>query len=452
MLCSLLFYLFLSIFLYFSYFLIRVRLSRSKKSIGFLHPYWYFSFSNSGGGGERVLWTSIKALLSETSSHRIFIYSGGSEDLNQVLEKVYKVFGIQIPPTNLQLIHLNKVPYIEAKKYPIGTLFFQFLGSIVLMHEILSKRPPSLLIDTHGQPFGYFLAKLSGVRVMSYVHYPLISTDMIEQVREMRPSYNNSERISNNVRISKLKLIYYKVLMKWYQSVGLFCDLALCNSSWTIGHIQSIWRTKCKVLYPPCDVNGFLKLPLERTKNKNVAISIGQFRPEKDHSLQILAFSEVIKRHPDLQAELYLVGSCRDSEDQKRVEMLKALAEEKGVKDLVHFYVNIDYLALMDLVKCAKVGLHSMWNEHFGICVVELMANGLVTIAHNSAGPKQDIINHEINGFLAWTIEEYAYYMYKAFTQFEELWDLRKNSREKSITFSEEVFCAGFISEMRLFL
>lgn len=33
-----------------------------------------------------------------------------------------------------------------------------------------------------------------------------------------------------------------------------------------------------------------------------------------------------------------------------------------------------------------------MWNEHFGISVVELMAAGLVVIAHNSGGPKLDII------------------------------------------------------------
>lgn len=37
-------------------------------------------------------------------------------------------------------------------------------------------------------------------------------------------------------------------------------------------------------------------------------------------------------------------------------------------------------------------GLHTMWNEHFGISVVELMAAGLVVVAHNSGGPKLDII------------------------------------------------------------
>lgn len=29
-----------------------------------------------------------------------------------------------------------------------------------------------------------------------------------------------------------------------------------------------------------------------------------------------------------------------------------------------------------------------MKHEHFGISVVELMSSGIITIAHNSAGPK----------------------------------------------------------------
>ena len=33
-----------------------------------------------------------------------------------------------------------------------------------------------------------------------------------------------------------------------------------------------------------------------------------------------------------------------------------------------------------------------MWNEHFGISVVEYMAAGLVTIAHDSGGPRMDIV------------------------------------------------------------
>ena len=46
----------------------------------------------------------------------------------------------------------------------------------------------------------------------------------------------------------------------------------------------------------------------------------------------------------------------------------------------------------MDLFARAKVGLHTMKEEHFGISIVEMMTAGLITIAHASGGPRHDII------------------------------------------------------------
>lgn len=43
--------------------------------------------------------------------------------------------------------------------------------------------------------------------------------------------------------------------------------------------------------------------------------------------------------------------------------------------------------------------------EHFGISVVEMLAAGLIVVAHNSAGPKLDIIKDET--FLASTKDNY---------------------------------------------
>lgn len=52
-----------------------------------------------------------------------------------------------------------------------------------------------------------------------------------------------------------------------------------------------------------------------------------------------------------------------------------------------------------------------MWNEHFGIGIVECMAAGLIMIAHKSGGPMLDIIEESDtsrNGFLASNEDEYA--------------------------------------------
>lgn len=71
----------------------------------------------------------------------------------------------------------------------------------------------------------------------------------------------------------------------------------------------------------------------------------------------------------------------------------------------------------------SSVGLHTMWNEHFGISIVEMMAAGLVVVAHNSGGPKDDIIETKDSsrtGFLASTPEEYADAIEGAFAALEK--------------------------------
>ena len=64
-----------------------------------------------------------------------------------------------------------------------------------------------------------------------------------------------------------------------------------------------------------------------------------------------------------------------------------------------------------------------MRNEHFGIAVVELMAAGIVTIAHKSAGPLFDIIggtSKEV-GYLAQSESDYEILAEQAFNGFNDL-------------------------------
>ncbi len=58
-----------------------------------------------------------------------------------------------------------------------------------------------------------------------------------------------------------------------------------------------------------------------------------------------------------------------------------------GIGELVEFHLNVTYDELKAWFGRGLIGLHTMWNEHFGIGVVEMMAAGVITIAHNSGGP-----------------------------------------------------------------
>lgn len=102
---------------------------------------------------------------------------------------------------------------------------------------------------------------------------------------------------------------------------------------------------------------------------------------------------------------------------------LKALAKELKIEDSIDFKLNVSRDELNQIFKVAKVGIHTMKQEHFGISIVEMMSAGLITIAHASAGPLQDIIGgskDEIVGYLAKTETEYAKFVVTAMTGYND--------------------------------
>ena len=83
-------------------------------------------------------------------------------------------------------------------------------------------------------------------------------------------------------------------------------------------------------------------------------------------------------------------------------------SEEEEEESPVRFASNLSMSELYELYGRAAVGLHTMWNEHFGIGVVEMLAAGVATIAHRSGGPALDIIDDGTTGLLADSDASYA--------------------------------------------
>ena len=217
---------------------------------------------------------------------------------------------------------------------------------------------------------------VGGCRTGCYVHYPTISTDMLDRVLQRHVDYNNSARVSNSATLSRLKLAYYRLFAWAYGVAGRRSDLILVNSSWTYGHILSLWKApeRTFVVYPPCDVAEFLTVPLDARQmggsQTRMIVSVSQFRPEKDHRLQLVAFEKFLVSLPverRSQFKLLLVGGCRNEDDTARVEELRKFAKELNVAESVEFRLNVTFQELKTSLMEADVGLHTMWNEHFGI-------------------------------------------------------------------------------------
>uniref|UniRef100_A0A8C3W2X9 GDP-Man:Man(3)GlcNAc(2)-PP-Dol alpha-1,2-mannosyltransferase n=1 Tax=Catagonus wagneri TaxID=51154 RepID=A0A8C3W2X9_9CETA len=425
---------------------------KSQMVIAFFHPY-----CNAGGGGERVLWCALRALQKKYPEAVYVVYTGDADvSGQQILEGAFRRFNIRLTHP-VKFVFLRKRYLVEDSLYPHFTLLGQSLGSIFLGWEALMRCVPDVYIDSMGYAFTLPLFKyLGGCRVGSYVHYPTISTDMLSAVKNQNVGFNNAAFITRNPFLSKVKLIYYHLFACIYGLVGSCSDVVMVNSSWTLNHILSLWKagTRTHVVYPPCDVQTFVDIPLhdKKTTSGHILVSVGQFRPEKNHPLQIRAFAKLLSKKEAkslLPLKLVLIGGCRNQDDELRVNQLRRLSEDLGVHKDVEFKINIPFDELKNYLSEAAIGLHTMWNEHFGIGIVECMAAGTIVLAHNSGGPKLDIVvahEGERTGFLADSEEGYAETMVHILSMSaEERLRIRNSARASVSRFSDQEFEVTFL-------
>ena len=417
--------------------------------VGFFHPY-----CNAGGGGERVLWHSIHALQKRYSFVRCVVYTGDEEQPRDILNKAQERFGIVLLQ-EVKFVHLKRRSWVEAKRWPRFTLLGQSIGSMFLGLEALTSLSPHVYLDTMGCAFTLPLFRwLGGSKVASYVHYPVVSRDMLEQVSGGVIAFNNATWISRSPTFTYIKTWYYKLFAILYGLVGRRNDVVMVNSTWTHGHILELWKPqKLFIVYPPCDTESFRKLPLERPRKNVRVVSVGQFRPEKNHRMQLRVLAQLLHDLPSEmrgRVSLVLVGSCRNFEDHDRIDGLKNYAVQLGVLDHVEFRTNISFEELQQELGSAVAAVHTMQNEHFGISLVECMAAGCVMVAHASGGPLMDIVTNwqdHRTGLLAENESEFASCLQEVVQMGQnECQALARVARDSvQAKFSVEVFEASFL-------
>ncbi|GAA5902944.1 alpha-1,2-mannosyltransferase ALG11 [Sporobolomyces salmoneus] len=375
---------------------------KAKRVVGFFHPY-----CNAGGGGERVLWTAL-AYMQRTSIENVYVIYTGDRGVSKesMIEKVQSRFGITLDPRSLSFVFLSHRFLIEDSTWPRFTLAGQSLGSVLLALEALywnrDAIVPDVWIDTMGYSMTYPLVKyLYRIPILSYTHYPTISTDMLERVSNRESGHTNQSLVSQSRILTTLKLIYYRLFAQTYRWSLSCADLIWVNSTWTRLHIEKLLSSSSssappvQLLYPPCDTTSLSPLPLSSPpRNPFQILSLSQFRPEKEHSLQLETLSQLFSLLPSYRSKvrLILAGSVRNEGDESRVKTLRELAKKLRIEQEVEFRINKDWNELRGLLGSSGVGLHTMFDEHFGITLVEFQAAGLIPLAHASAGPLLDIL------------------------------------------------------------
>lgn len=376
--------------------------------VGFFHP-----FCNAGGGGERVLWEAIRATQKRWPEATCVVYTGDHDvDKPAILKRVQDRFNIRLHPPTVHFLYLTRRHYVLSNTWPHFTLLGQSIGSIILAYEAFTLLVPDIFIDTMGYAFAVAFCSLlfPSVPTGAYVHYPTISTDMLDSLDDGGQGVNAGAGAGYR---GLVKRWYWHLFARLYCGVGSTIDVVMTNSTWTQSHIKSLWgpyrnrRNKTTdhdidVLFPPVAVEELEEtIDVDEASEKKrgpYIIYIAQFRPEKNHQLILEAFASFLQSNPSLSAypnetpRLVLIGSVRDDGDRTRVYELRLLANELKIKDQVEFVCDATWPQMLGWMRRASVGVNGMWNEHFGIGVVEYQAAGLISVVNDSGGPKLDIV------------------------------------------------------------
>jgi alpha-1,2-mannosyltransferase len=196
-----------------------------------------------------------------------------------------------------------------------------------------------------GYAFTYPLVKLVGnCKVVSYTHYPIVRKDMIVKVDPSTYGPYHQDPIVAKPWFWIAKLYYNRVFALLYRWVGMCADIVMVNSSWTCDQIESLWKRSCQIVYPPCDTTRMNALSLDH--RQRIIISVGQFRPEKDHSLQLRSLARLFELDPNLKTgtekvKLVLLGGTRHEADDARVVALRELAKQLQLEVSIFLYSYI---------------------------------------------------------------------------------------------------------------
>jgi alpha-1,2-mannosyltransferase len=365
------------------------------KNVGLFHVP-----AHANGGGEKVLWAIVNKLIEE-KKYNIYIYSDKIADKAEMIGKVNRFFGYSIKPTDFNLVELDSGYLTYSEHWKFFSRYLEAASHALVAFEALDRFMPDIFIETFTAHFSPITAKLLNpkLKVITYVHYPFTSPTVIKEYFEtmLQPGVSLKTRL-----FAAVKLVYHYGLYLAYKVMGLFSDQCYTNSSWTQRHMEGNWgEGACQVLYPPCNVDEFWSE--DYSGKQPLVVSLGQYRSEKRHDVQLDMMKHHLQKNPASPVKFKIMGSGKFEESERIYRHLLQRIQDEGIRN-VEVLKDLRFDDLMNTIKSATFGVHTMIDEHFGISVVEMLAGGLVVLAHDSAGPKDDILGnhtHALYGLLA---------------------------------------------------
>jgi glycosyltransferase involved in cell wall biosynthesis len=300
---------------------------------------------NARGGGERLAVATIKALSS--MGIQVELVTNEKPDMN--------------------LIHDAYGSSIEHDVKKVRTLsLFQNAGK-------------GITVNTHGDMLPFFRRDFTRKNSVVYCHYP-IALHLIEC------GDSDYARVLRNTCLSTMTEKGYRLYLKAAKDAYtnmMVSSTILTNSEFSKRTILRIFGVNSMVIHPPVDTDIFRNAALSSNVRDNSILVVSRFHPSKKienaiHLARLLRQNEV--------ASGIIIAGNMSPEGIGYCDYLRQLVRHYDLEDFVRFEVNIRFDRLLYLMRTAKVYVHPLPGEPFGISTVEAMSAGLIPVVPDIGG------------------------------------------------------------------
>lgn len=230
-----------------------------------------------------------------------------------------------------------------------------------IFHSYIAKSKCSLFIDT-------FSNCVFPWTQVSYIHFPFLNH---YSFRKKFP-YLNSPHL---LQVGTLPHVLIEKNLVNYDE-----KLVFSNSYYTAEEVKKYSGKNTEVLYPSFPSSSSTENITKNCQEKMV-VTTSRFEPNK--RLERIPY---IASQTESSIKFAVIGRLCSKET---LSALQNQVKKLNLTNRVKFYPDATAQKKIELLKDAKIYLHTMIGEHFGISIVEAMASGCLPIVHNSGGMRE---------------------------------------------------------------
>ena len=361
---------------------------------------YHSNFASDAGGAEVFALRAAKAL--KELGHEVDLYTSLASE--SALRAACDSAGTACQPPKLLDAGLNdvyvRVARLLAERRVLISLFlnsvfrhmagkaFSSVSELSSRYDlVITMQAPIPLINNIN-----YLGNVPGD--LTYFHYP--STHLVLLGKYIPDSLNPLVRLYKRL-IMKLEYVTLKEVGSYFARTYKVAT----NSSWTKRGLidlfskvsealpaAHIWRLvttikSASVIYPPIDYD-LLSAAYDPNSKKDLVLTVSRYYYGKNLWSVIYTASKVTDAH------FIIAGTTMTPDSNKVIAELEVLADRLRVKN-VTLEKDVPRRRLTELYEEAKVYLHPLYAEHFGIAIAEGAAAGAVPVVYKDGGGWTDI-------------------------------------------------------------